>query len=535
MKLFGLCFSIIGLTLTSSLWAQSDSTKSIIDKGINQYRIQQAKHLLNTYDYVGALEIYEELQANDELNPTLIYRIGEINYKLNNFELAEINLGKAISLDNKIREEIGTLYAMALHRVGKIDEAMKELGMVKELVKEKEAAEIDRMYKGLTFAKKALNNPYQVNVENMGRDINSSFDDYGPSISADEKTLIFTSRRPDNKGGDVDVDGKYFEDIFISNWNAAENKWDKAEAIKGRLNTEYHDACLSISPDGRTIYVYKNFGENGSGEIYQSNLSSSGKWGGPKALDKNINTSYFESSASITADGEKMYFLSERTGGMGMADIWVADRISKSEWAKPINLGEVINTPLDERMVFVHPEGNILFFASEGHIENSIGGYDIYMSEYKNDAWQAPVNLGAPINSVGDDVNFILSMDAKTAYYSGFKAPTFGERDIYKLDVLEHELIKKVREQYVTIDGEIVDALEKQQLKVKAIVTIKDLESGKVVKVFPVKTKTYSTKVERGKKYSIEVKASGFKIPVEKLDATVKDVEIIKMNFEMVK
>ncbi|MBL4624597.1 MAG: tetratricopeptide repeat protein, partial [Flavobacteriales bacterium] len=292
------------ITGTQFGFAQQDTTKSVFEKGLDQYKLQKAQHLLYAYDYNGALAAYEELYTENSENPIVQYRIGEVHYKLRDYVSAAKFMGMAVDKEPLIEEDARVSYAMALQRIGDFDKAIIQLEEYKIGLKENKIQrieEIDKMLAGLNYAKETIEKPFDVKIENMGVDINSTFDDYGASISADEKTIIFTSRRPDTKGGATDPnDGKYMEDIYMSEWNDEENKWNKAESIKGRLNTEFHDACLSISPDGQIIYVYKNFGESGSGEIYASRLSSSGKWGGPKDMGKLINTSYFESSASIT-------------------------------------------------------------------------------------------------------------------------------------------------------------------------------------------------------------------------------------------
>ena len=530
-------------SVTQFGFAQQDTTKNAFEKGLDQYKLQKAKHLLLIYDFNSALAAYEEIHLENPDNLIVKYRIGEVHYALRDYQSAIKFMGMAVEKEPVIEEDARVKYAMALQRVGEFDKAITQLMSYKVDLKEsktKRIEEIDKMLMGLNYAKDAVSNPYDVSIENMGTDINSAFDDYGASISSDEKTIIFTSRRPDTKGGATDPnDGKYMEDIYISEWNAEVNRWNKAESIKGRLNTEFHDACLSISPDGQKIYVYKNFGESGSGEIYVSRLSSSGKWGGPKDLGKLINTSYFESSASITSDGQFMYFLSERKdkSAQGMSDIWMAERLSRSEWKEPVNLGPVVNSPMDERMVFIHPEGNILFFSSDGHVDKCIGGYDIYMSEYRDSSWQEPVNIGYPINTVNDDINFVLSFDSKTAYYSGYKEPSLGGKDIFKVDVLEHAILKDVRERYVTISGKIADgSANNEPMKVSPKIIVTNSESGDEVKVMKIKTPTYSVNLERGNKYKMKISAGGFKTQEVTIDLTVEDKNpSINQDFTMVK
>jgi tetratricopeptide (TPR) repeat protein len=492
---------------------QSDTTKSVLERGLDQVKLQKARHYFMNYQYRLALEAYEDILQTNKENALVIFRIGEVNYYLKNYANAVKMIGNALEKTPMVTPNAPFVYAQALHRNGNIEKAIEQYEVYKASLKEnktKEIEEVNKLIANLKIAQELIANPVNVEIKNMGTDINSAFDDYGPSVSADGKTIIFTSRRPDTKGGETDDlgDGKYFEDIYISYYDETLGKWTKSEGIEGKLNTEGHDACLSISPDGQYIYIYKNLGEKGSGEIYESKLSNSGKWGAPKSLGKPINTSFWESSASVTLDGQKMYFVSERKGGLGMGDIWVSEKISKNQWGEPKNLGGIINTPDDEKMVFIHPEGDILFFASDGH--PSIGGYDIYMSEMIDGQWSKPINLGYPINTVDDDVNFSLSLDGYTAYYSGFKTNSLGGKDIYQIDLTNHELIKKVRDMYIVVNATVTDDAG-NPLKGNAKVELLN-EDRVVVKEFKLNPEeNFTTKLRKNQKLTIVVKSGGYK------------------------
>ena len=159
------------------------------------------------------------------------------------------------------------------------------------------------------------------------------------------------------------------------------------------------------------------------------------------------------------------------------------------------------------------------------------------MSEFKDGAWQAPINVGYPINTVNDDINFVLSFDAKTAYYSGYKESTVGGKDIYKVDVTEHSIIKDVRERYVTVSGAIFDgSAENAAMKVSPKIIITDVETANEIKTFKVKTPTYSVKLERGKKYTLKITAGGFKPQEVTIDLTGEDkTPSIKQDFTLLR
>lgn len=249
----------------------------------------------------------------------------------------------------------------------KIEDALSEFNIYKTSVNAKaaESEDVDVYIAHCNNAKKYIASPIDVKIDNLGTAINSKFDEQTPCISADGRKLVFNTRRPEMTDSPVDVegDGKYFQDIYIANWDTVNKKWNQAEDVPGNVNTPAHDACTSISPDGKQIFIYKNDvndNESRGGDVFVSKVVNN-KWKTPEALGKPINSSYWEGGACISPDGKTLYFISERKGGYGHADIWMVKRISKTEWGKPVNLGPEINTEFDEVGVFLAPDGKTLF------------------------------------------------------------------------------------------------------------------------------------------------------------------------------
>jgi len=441
---------------TVLLATQPDTITNVWTKGLDKVKLQKARHLFLVNDFNAALKTYTEIAKNNQGNALVNYRLGECNYKLKNYELCVNYMEKAYRIDASVNKELHLIYARALHRLGELDRALEQCvefrkalddksNKMKEVLRSDKllVEDIDKLEANIQFAKEMIANPLKVTITNMGNAINSPGEDYRPAISADGKTIIFTSRRSDSKGGLISLeDHKYFEDIYISVYDDQTKEWSQAEGIQGRLNTDEHDACLGIAPDGNQIFIYKNIeGVTRSGDIYVSRLSSSGKWTSPKPLSKTINSSYFESAASLTRDGKRLYFVSERKDGLGQGDIYMVDKISRHEWGEAVNLGAVINTPEDENSVFVNPDEKYIIFSSNGR--KSIGGYDIYISVKKDGKWAEPVNLGYPINTLDDNVHFTVREDGKKAYYSSYDKNGVGETDIFEVDLSEYPLIPK--------------------------------------------------------------------------------------------
>src|SRR5665648_481194 len=131
----------------------------------------------------------------------------------------------------------------------------------------------------------------------------------------------------------------------------------------------------SLNSDGTELYLFKN--DNFDGNIYVTRFEN-GRWTPVTKLNKNINTRFYESHASVSPDGKKLYFTSNREQSLGELDLWVSEKDATGEWGVPANLGNTVNTPYNEETPFISKDGKTLTFSSEGH--NSMGGYDIFVT-----------------------------------------------------------------------------------------------------------------------------------------------------------
>jgi hypothetical protein len=300
-------------------------------------------------------------------------------------------------------------------------------------------------------------NPVNVKMTSAGDGINTEeHHEYHPSITADGRIMVFTSRRPDTEGGKRwEGDNDFYEDIYISYWSDSIGGWAPAVPIPGKINSVGHDASLSISPDGRQLFVFKN---KNAGDIFVSKtrmnknatdaiadgsadaarLMSLNRWSKAYSLGANVNSGYWDSNASISSDKRIIYFASERPRGKGNGDIWMARKLSTNKWDGAVNLKE-INTIEDEKGVFVAADRKTIFFSSKGH--RNMGGYDIFRSVRQEDGtWSEPENLGYPINTPNDEVDFSLTADGNTAYYST-KGSENGKYDIIRIDLSNYNLL----------------------------------------------------------------------------------------------
>lgn len=295
-----------------------------------------------------------------------------------------------------------------------------------------------------------MENPVQVTIVDLDDHINSEYPDYAPTISEDESLMVYTTRRPsENMNARVAVDHEYYEEIFYA--EKVNGIWQTAKNAGVPINTNYHNASVNISPNGKELIVYH---DTNGGDLFVSSRKADGTWSAPKGLE-GVNTEYLESSAALTLDGKTLYFTSNRPGGYGGTDIYscTLDK-SGNRWVDIKNLGPLVNTELDEEGVFVSGDGRNLFFSSNGLA--GMGDLDVYRSTYNTEKqeWSEPVNLGYPINSVENDIYFVLTADEKYAYMSSLRHENLGEQDIYKIDMQNWKPVYLNQPEYAEVFAE---------------------------------------------------------------------------------
>jgi outer membrane protein OmpA-like peptidoglycan-associated protein len=356
--------------------------------------------------------------------------------------------------------------------------------------------EINRDIEMCKTGQRLVANPINIKIQNMGATVNSTYADYSPVLSADQSTLLFTSRRAGSTGGLKDDEGNFMEDIYIS--NKTNKSWSQATNIGTTINTESNEASVGISPDGQTILIYKD--DNGDGNIYSTTLNGD-TWAKPIKLNENINTKYWEPSAYFSADGNTLYFVSNRPGGFGGRDLYTSKKTPEGDWAKAKNMGPAINTPYDEDAPFIHADGVTLSFSSNGH--NTMGGFDIFNSILSNDSiWSEPMNVGYPINTTDDDAFYVISPDGLNAYFSSFREGGFGEKDNYMAT-----FINKKETPLTLVKGTVVDESGKPAKNVT--ITITDNETEQVVGIYHANSKTgqFLFILTPGKNYNVTYQA----------------------------
>ncbi len=415
------------------------------EEGLGTYR-EARKEYLKAYRYNP---------NNAELN----YMIG-LCYLFTDDKFESIKyLKKSFKIKPNVTSDIRFMLGRAYHLVLDFDNAILEYTEYRNNLNPKilvtRNALINQLMAECRNGKDLKGNPVRVVVSNLGKNINSEYDDYNSVISDDESLMYFTSRRMmDEKSKRNPADNKFYEDIYYSEKNI--NEWGKAKRFDKKINkskNKANNAAVGMSADKKEIYSY--IGKSNSGDIFKS-VYKNGKWTSPRRLSGKINSKSRETSLCFSSDRKTMYFISSnKKTTLGGSDIFFCKKDYSGKWGNPTNIGSMINTAFDEVAVCLSANDSILYFSSNGH--NTMGGYDIFITRISETGlWSKPENIGYPINTPDDDVFYVPSPDGKTAYYSTIRENGLGGKDIYKIIYLGAE-----KEMMLSDEGELVAGLQK--------------------------------------------------------------------------
>ena len=443
LLLFTLSFTNVFASVTPP-----DSTTSFIDKTASVYFLEEGKVLYEEGKIKDALIKFREAGLKDPGSWRAAYWTGQCHYYLNNYGYALKYAYKSLELGgDKVNEEISYRIATAHHRLGNLDSAIVNYKATLATVSKARAKvlNLEHNIAECEFAKEAMKAEGKYTRTRLKGDINSGYDDYSVVPLKDGKTLYFTSRRSNTTGGGMNpADQTFYEDVYMAKWNEKTQEWGSLSNNLGKLNSDGFDALNYISPDTLTGVMTLNSTETGSkssttkgSDICELKRNTKGTWNTPKIIkNKSINTSYFEGAATLTADGNTMYFVSDRKGEKSSTDIYVVEKNGKS-WGTAKPLPMTVNTVGRETTPFITGDGRYLFFSSDGHL--GMGGLDIYVVENKgSDMWGTPINLGNGFNTVNNDTHFVYSTDLNKAFVSSFEL--IGDKssiDIYEIDMTD--------------------------------------------------------------------------------------------------
>ena len=489
-----------------------------------------------------ALKEYLPAQKFNPKSALLNFKIGNAYLYTNEKYKAIDYLERAYKLNPEVDDFLYFYLGMVEQLQGNFDQAIKHYKKFEASSKSKQIESLGRMLskrmKECKYGKELVAKPIRAWIDNVGS-INSNEDDYSPCITTDGATIVFTSKRPnDHKPDEAEI---YDGDIYIT--ELENGKWSSPKNIGHPLSTPNDETVTMLSYDGTKMLIYKKEGDNY--DVYESKLKGA-KWSEPVKLHRSLNTSANQTQASYNFNDRKIYFISDKKTGSSSkgTDIYFCGRMngSKNEFGAAQTAGSSINTKFNEGSVYLHPDGETMFFSSQGH--NSMGGYDIFMSVKRQGQWQEPVNLGYPINTPYDDFFFASTASGKFAYIASNRDGGKGGLDIYKVtfwgdpkelivdtedfllasvanpiqDVELESKVKVNKKSLTVFKGKTIDALTGKAVEAK--IDIIDNATGQKIETFTTNSATgkFLLSLPAGKNYGIAVQADGYLFHSENFD-----------------
>ena len=459
--------------------AQKDGGKY---SSTNNKAVKAYEKALEYYDQRNNAKTLEELLTAVDKDPNFVEAwtmLGYIYTEEKEYDKAIDAFNKALAINPNFYR--GNFYSVAdlQMTVGKYEDAKKNF---EEYLK---SPKKDSLLNALSvlnlkkceFAIEAMKTPVPFEPVNMGAEINTDGYEYFPAITADDLTFLFTRNvRPDPNNPATD----WQEDFFVS--KNVGGKWSPAVSVGKNINTPGNEGAPALSVDGQILFFVAcaEMGDYGPGkqgygscDIFYSQQVGD-KWTKPVNIGAPVNSKYWETQPSFSSDGRTLYFIRGiiTKEGVKNRDIYMSVLQDDGSWSKPEKLPDYINTPGREESVYIHPDNQTLYFASDGII--GMGGMDLFMCRRQPDGtWGKPVNLGYPINTSADENSLLVDAKGKYAYFASDRKGGYGGMDIYVF-----ELPQQLKPEKITyMKGKVYDKQTKAPLS--AMFELIDLATGK--------------------------------------------------------
>jgi outer membrane protein OmpA-like peptidoglycan-associated protein len=509
---FGLAFFLF----IAASYAQLSTTNKRAEK-----LYEESKEYLRRRDFDRCVE---KLRKAVDIDPNFLeahYALANALNTLRRTDEAEAHYRKCLTISPEDRKLASVYYQIGVIDFSKGDynaaQAKLEKFLAMSVGNNSQIQDARKRVASCKYAVEGMKKPVEFKPEPVPQPLNHLPLQYFPVLSADQQQIIYTAREGFNNTQD--------ENIFIS--YRQEGKWTPPKVIE-ELRTPYNEGTCTISADGQTMIF--TICENKDKQIYGScdlfiTYRTGDRWSEPQNMGPAVNSRYWDTQPSLSADGRTLYFVSDRPGGVGGHDIWVTQRHESGRWGEAFNLGQQINTRGDEVAPFIHANGKTLFFASDNY--PGYGGYDLYKSERTAQGWGQPINLGYPINDHRNQIGLFITADGKKGYYS--HEENIGNQlvasRIYMFDLPE-EIRPATASNYVK--GIVRDALTKKVLAAR--IELIDLATDSVQQqVFSdAANGRYLIVLNKGAEYALYVNREGylFKSLTFNYAEEGKDVEI---------
>ena len=511
---------------------------------LNENLNPNAARLINKADqyfdkmwYAEAAELYEEALKKDSNNYSLeiLQKAGDSHYYNTNMERAYYYYN---IIFERYEEEVSPdqifKYAHTLKGTGKYSKSKRMMRLYdKEVQKGNVGSKMDfNASQKEAVLDNILNMELKFGLKNLA--VNTKYSEFSPMFYNDDEIVfasakdssIFNTRR-------YKWNNQPYLDLYVSKVNKESQDLKEAIRFSKKINSKYHEASVTFTPDNSTMYFTRNnYGKklkrdkNGVNhlKIYVSNKVD-GEWTEAEEVPFNSDD-YSTGHPALSPDGKKLYFVSDMPGTIGDTDIFVVDVLDNGSYSEPKNLGPGINTEQKEMFPFINDKK--LYFASNGHV--GLGGLDVFEVAYDEEGFKEVTNMGQPINSNKDDFSYIVNEENQKGYFASNRRGGKGDDDIYSFErlVLE-EVVKNAISGVVTelITGDLmpkalVTLLDENNIKLKEMVTEDD--GSFVFEDLDSNTK-YTIKTTRSEFFENVVTAETKKNEVVNVDITMKKLK----------
>jgi outer membrane protein OmpA-like peptidoglycan-associated protein/tetratricopeptide (TPR) repeat protein len=514
----------------------------LVEEGMEQARgINQITGLPN---YQAGIPYFDKAIAKDPLFIDAYIMKADFAARCGQTEVAMQAYRKAIEIDPNVSSTGYVYYDLALLEwsVGEYAAALEhgKKFMTFKSANPESIEETKWLIVNCEFAIEAIKNPVPFNPINVGAGVNSEDPEYFPTLTVDQKQLLYTRRVTSPRNGYQQ------EDFFIS--NDMGGYWGNGSPMPPNINTNNNEGAPTFAPDGRTLIfvgcvdMQNGYGEGrrgyGSCDLFITEKIGE-KWLDPINLPGRVNTANWETQPSLSSDGKTLYFIRGSVKGSGgrnqrNGDIYVSKKQADGSWGEPVPLPKNVNTPYSESSVLIHPDGKTLYFGSNGHI--GMGGYDLYMTTLQPDgSWSDPKNLGYPINTAKNEHSLLVYSNGEIAIFGSDRAGGLGELDLYSF--VMPESIRPTRTIYMT--GTVFDATTNAKLEAEfklidmetnqeIVNSFSDRLNGSFLVTLPV-DKDYALVVNKDKYHPYSI---GFflTVPENSTDPYHQNVPLVPIN-----
>ena len=459
---------------------------------------EKGEALFQQNDFSASLEQFQKAVEQDAVFIDAWLLMGDAATELDNNKLALLAYENALQLDTFYFPPTAYLLAKSYLENLQFSDAINLLdaAYAKIELPESMRLKVEKVIVNATFRKTAFANPVAFNPKPLDVAVNSSADEYVNALRLDGNLLVFTQRIVQQENQPLK------EQLMLAERDST--GWMQVEVFAPDWPINQQIGAVTFAADGNSMFFAACGWPDGLGscDIYFARKEDDA-WQLPVNLGSAINSRFWESQPSLSADGKTLVFASNRAGGMGGSDIWQCELGADGQWNKPENLSKIINTEGNEMAPFLHPDGKTLYFSSTG--QAGMGGADLFVSRIDSSGrWQTPVNLGFPINTASDEINLVVEAGGKTALLSAL------DDSLKTYDILAFELPEEHQPNSVTYIQMLVKALDTKKPLLAKIVLTNPISAEKHIEFKTNKNGEAFVVIPAKEAYALQVSSEGF-------------------------